>query len=87
MALATEAEVGTCFHNAQDAISIRTTLKELGWPQPTTPIQVNNSCAAGIISDTVKQRCYKAIDMRFYWVRDRVNQGQFRAHWRPGHEN
>jgi hypothetical protein len=87
MASATEAEVGACFHNAQDAISIRTTLEELGWPQPTTPIQVNNSCAAGIINDIVKQRRSKAINMRFYWVRDRVNQGQFRVHWRPGHQN
>jgi hypothetical protein len=87
MALATEAKVGACFHNAQDAISIRTSLEELGWPQPTTPIQVDNSCAAGIINDTVKQRRSKAIDMRFYWVRDPVNQGQFRVHWRPGHEN
>jgi hypothetical protein len=87
MASATEAEVGACFHNAQEATSICTTLKELGWPQPTTPIQVDNSCAAGIINNTVKQRRSKAIDMRFYWVRDRVNQGQFRVHWRPGHEN
>jgi hypothetical protein len=80
MASASEAEVGASFHNAQDAISIHTTLEELGWPQPTTPIQVENSCAAGIINDTVKQRRSKAIDMRFYWVRDRVNQGQL-ATW------
>jgi hypothetical protein len=25
--------------------------------------------------------------MRFYWVRDRVRQGHFRVHWRPGDEN
>ena len=72
MASATEAEVGACFHNAQDACPIRTTLNEMGWPQPTTPIQVDNSCAAGILNDTVKQRRSKAIDMRFYWVRDRI---------------
>jgi hypothetical protein len=87
MASATEAEVGACFHNAQDACPIRTTLIELGWPQPTTPIQVDNSCAHGIINDTVKQRRSKAIDMRFYWVRDRVRQGQFLVHWKPGLEN
>jgi hypothetical protein len=87
MASATEAEVGACFHNAQDACPIRTTLIELGWPQPATPIQVDNSCANGIINDTVKQRRSKAIDMRFYWVRDRVRQGQFTVHWKPGIEN
>jgi hypothetical protein len=49
---ATEAEVGACFHNAQDACPLRVTLKEMNWPQPPTPIQVDNSCAHGIINDT-----------------------------------
>lgn len=87
MASATEAEVGALFHNAQDACSLRTTLDFLGHPQPATPIQTDNSCAEGIINDTVKQRRSKAIDMRFYWVRDRVRQGQFRIHWKPGQDN
>jgi hypothetical protein len=25
--------------------------------------------------------------MRFYWIRDRVNQGQFRIHWKKGKVN
>ena len=25
--------------------------------------------------------------MRFYWVRDRVRQGQFNIHWKPGNKN
>jgi hypothetical protein len=69
---ATEAEVGACFHNTQDACPLRVTLEEMNWPQPPTPIQVDNSCAHGIINDTVKQRRSKAFNMRFYWVRDRV---------------
>jgi hypothetical protein len=87
LASATESEVGACFTNAQDACPLRTTLAEMGWPQPATPIQVDNSCAEGIINDTVKQRRSKAIDMRFYWVRDRVRQGHYRVHWKPGLEN
>ena len=27
------------------------------------------------------------MDMRFYWIRDRVKQGQFLIHWRKGSEN
>ena len=27
------------------------------------------------------------MDMRFYWVRDRVNQGQFVIYWKPGTHN
>jgi hypothetical protein len=87
LASATEAEVGALFHNAQDGSVLRTTLIEMGRPQPATPIQTDNSCAEGIINDTVKQRRSKAIDMRFYWVRDRVRQGQFRVHWKKGADN
>ena len=29
----------------------------------------------------------KAIDMRFYWVRDRVDQGHFHVYWKPGKTN
>jgi len=65
----------------------RTTLDEMGWPQPATPIKTDNAVAEGIINDKVKQRRSKAIDMRFYWVRDRVRQGQFRIHWKPGSAN
>ena len=27
------------------------------------------------------------MDMRFYWVQDRVDQGEFRIYWSPGSEN
>jgi hypothetical protein len=84
---ATEAEMGALFHNAKDAAWLRTTLIDLGHPQPPTPIQTDNACASGIINDEVKQRRSKAIDMRFYWVKDRVAQGQFIVHWRKGSDN
>ena len=35
----------------------------------------------------MKQKRSKAIDMRFYWVRDRFNQNQFMIYWRPGANN
>jgi hypothetical protein len=49
-------------------------------PQP--PLQTGNACDEDIINDKVKQRRSKVIDMRFYWVRDRVRQGHFRIHWK-----
>ena len=63
---AAEAELAALFLNAKESVSIRTTLGELGHPQPSTPIQTDNKCAAGIENDTVKQKYSKAIDMRFY---------------------
>jgi hypothetical protein len=87
MASATEADLGAVFHNARDCIPLRTALQEMGHPQAATPIQTDNACAAGIANETVKQRRSKAIDMRFYWIRDRINQGQFIIHWRAGKDN
>jgi hypothetical protein len=87
MASAAEAEVGATFRCGQEGCPIRTTLQELGHPQPATPIQTDNKCAEGIINGTVKQRRSKAIDMRFYWIQDRAAQGQFLIHWKPGIEN
>jgi hypothetical protein len=84
---AAEAEVGAAFNNAQDACPIRQTLINLGYPQPPTPIQTDSKCAEGILTGTVKQKRSKAIDMRFYWLRDRVEQGQFNIYWRPGATN
>jgi hypothetical protein len=51
-------------------------LEELGHLQPPTPPKTDNTTADGIANDTVKQKCFKAMD-RFYWIRDRVHQGQF----------
>jgi hypothetical protein len=87
MASAAEAEVGALFVNAQDAVPIRNTLIELGHPQPPTPIQTDNSTAAGFANDTIKQKRSKAMDMRFYWIKDRARQNQFLFYWRPGAEN
>jgi hypothetical protein len=84
---AAEAELGGLFYNGKEACPIRITLEELGYPQPPTVIVTDNSTATGIAHDTVKQRRSKAIDMRFYWTRDRVRQGQFHVIWQKGKLN
>ena len=50
-------------------------------------MHTDNACASGIINDTVKQRRSKAMDMRFYWIKDRVAQDQYVVHWRKGSNN
>ena len=42
---------------------LRTILEDMHHPQPATPIQTDNACAAGICNDTVKQRRSKAMDI------------------------
>jgi len=66
LASASEAETGGLFYNGQEATTILTTLLEMGYPQPPTPLQTDNMTAAGIVNRTVKQRRSKAINMRLY---------------------
>ena len=63
------------------------TLSEIGHPQPPTPMEVDNETAIGFLKSKMKQKMSKAIDMIFYWVRDRVNQNQLMIYWRPGANN
>jgi hypothetical protein len=58
-------ESGSRFINSKDAVPIRTTLQEMGHPQGPTPLQFDNKCAVGILTDTAVQRRSKAMDMRF----------------------
>ena len=87
MSSTAEAEYGALFLNGQAAVPIRTTLIEMGHPQPPTPIQVDNSTAVGIANKSIKQKMSKAMDMRFHWIQDRTAQSQFRVFWKPGSTN
>jgi hypothetical protein len=71
-----EAKFGALFHIAQDGCPLRVALHDMG-----------HACADSIVNDTIKQKRSTAMDMRFYWVRDRSNQGQFLIHWRKGSDN
>ena len=84
---AAEAEFGALFHNSQKATLLCTTLEELGHPQPLTPTLIDNSTAVGLANDTVTQRQSRAIDMRFYWVCNCINQKQFHVYWAPARLN
>ena len=77
MVLAVEAEIGATYINGQEAVPIRTLLLKLGHPQPATPIQVDNSTSDGFANDTINKKRSKAIDMRFYSIRDSTSQDQF----------
>ena len=72
MASAVEAKLAGLFHNGKAAYAIRNMLEELGHKQPPTSLQTNNTTAIGIATNNVKQRRSKAMDMRFYWIKDRV---------------
>jgi len=79
MASATEAEVGTLFHNAQDGCAFRQCLEFFRSPKTCHP-HPNQQCLCtveAIINDTVKQKRSKTIDMQLHLVRHQVRQGRF----------
>jgi hypothetical protein len=88
MAAASEAEIAGTFHNGQETVHIRQILAELGHPQAQpTQMTVDNSTADGFANKRLKIKRSKAIDMRFYWVQDRVEQGDFGVRWSSGKTN
>ena len=82
-----EAELGALFRNCQDGIIFRLTLNNLGHPQPKTPVHCDNATAVGIASNTVKRQRARAMEMRFFWVGDKVAQNIYDIIWHPGQEN
>jgi hypothetical protein len=50
-------------------------------------METDNTTTTGYSNGTIKQKCTKAMDMRFYWIKDRVKQGQFNVYWGPGYQN
>ena len=78
MSSASEAELGAMFITAQEMAAIRQTLQEMKWPQPKSPLQTDNSTAAGVANNTIAQRKLKTTNRRLHWLRYREAQGQFR---------
>ena len=84
---AAEAEYAALFLLGREATNARHILQDLGYPQDTTTIMCDNSCAVGIANNDVKQKRSKAIDMRYHWIRDQVQQGKFKVTWEKGSAN
>jgi hypothetical protein len=86
-ASAAEAELGSLFLNAQEAVKLRLALTEMGHKQPPTPIHVDNSTAVGIVHKTIKQQRSRAMNMRYFWVISKQSDGTISVTWHPGRDN
>jgi hypothetical protein len=69
MSSTAEAKLGALFINAETAVSIQRTLKEMGHSQSRTPIQTNNLTAHALLTNKILPKALKAMDMRFHWLR------------------
>jgi hypothetical protein len=81
MSSAAEAEIGAVFINAKEGAVLRATLEELGHQKTPTPMETDNTTATGYSNGTIKQKRTKALDTLLYWIKDRVEQGQFNVYW------
>eukprot|EP00957_Ditylum_brightwellii_P079976 6082115-Ditylum_brightwellii.AAC.1 len=84
MGSAAEAEVGGLCANCQWGEEFRTALTEMGHPQPAMIVITDNSTADRIVNGRVKQCRIRAMDMRFYWIKDRIKQGHLPCHVAAG---
>ena len=87
VASAAEAELGALYHNCQTGIIFRLTLAEMGHPQPQTPVHCDNATAVGIANNTIKRQRSRSMEMRFFWIGDKIAQEMYALQWHPGQEN
>ena len=71
MSSASEAELGAMFIITQEMVAMRQTLQEMKWPQPKSPLQTDNSAAAGVVNNTIVPKNLKRMDRRLHWLRCR----------------
>ena len=77
MSSAAEAELGGLYICAKEMVPLQQSLIEMGWPQPWSPIQCDNSTAVCVTNQTIIPQKTKSMDMQFHWLRCRDSQGQF----------
>jgi hypothetical protein len=87
MASATESELAALFIAAREMIPYCQTLIDMDWPQPKSPIQTDNSTAAGVSNKTIVPCRSKMMDMRFWWLHCHASQDQFCYYWNAGSKN
>ena len=81
MTSAAELKLAALFVTAREMILHRQKLINMGWRQPKSPIQTDNSTAAGVINNTIIPHRSKMMDMRFWCFCCRKSQNQFRYYW------
>ena len=77
----------TFLHNVKDGEQIIITLEEMGHPQLSTPMQMNNPTMENIANKKTQQKRTKDMDIHFYWVHDIIHKGYYNIFLIPGKTN
>jgi hypothetical protein len=87
MALAAEAELAALFIATCKMVPHWQTLVAMGWPQPRSSIQTDNSTAVGFTNKTILPKQSKIIDMMLWWLRCSGSQNQSQYYWEAASKN
>jgi hypothetical protein len=80
-----ETEYAAAFDGRQVLVELTLTLTNLGDPQQSLPLLfVDNECAIGLATFSVRPKKSKSIDMRLDWIKERAGQNFFRLVFLPG---
>jgi hypothetical protein len=78
-------EYAAAFGGGQVLVELTLTLTNLGHPQQSPPLLfVDNECAIGLATSSVRPKKSKSIDMGLDWIRERAGQNFFRLVFLPG---
>ena len=87
MSSAAEAEIGALSINTRQAIPAKRALKDMGHKQPASPIQTDNTTALGFVTKSLNPKETKSTDMKYWWLREKSDQEQFKYYWNKGKQN
>jgi hypothetical protein len=83
VASAAEAELGALFLNCQEGMIFKTTLEDLGHPQPKIPVHCDNATTVGIATNTIKRQRSRVMEMSYFWTHEKDAQNCHRPwYWR-----
>jgi hypothetical protein len=79
-----EAKYAAAFGGGQVLVELTLTLTNLGHPYQSPPLLfVDNECAIGLATSSVRPKKSKSIDMRLDWLRERASKQFFRLVFLP----
>jgi hypothetical protein len=87
MSSAAEAKLGALYTTAKEMAPLRQTLIKMGWPQPCTSIQTDNSTAVDVTNLTIILQKTKLIDLHLWWLQCQESQQHFLYYWDKGSHN
>ena len=79
VASASEAESGGVHLGARHGYPLRIACIELRHTQPEkyTPFETENRTTHGILTSSMRTKLLKSFDMRYWWIKDRIQQNMF----------